>query len=247
MSVNGIASDFLLSQFGNKKTSTHKSDSHYGIKEDLESNKLYEDYLKKESPEVALYTEEGERNLKSEFVWVVDPIEGTSNYSAANPFWATQIALLHNNEPVIAVVNAPVLKQKFVAVKGQGATCNNRKIEPSDLEDLSKSLIDMVRGTKDEDKDWAVNVMGKYIKKVRTNRIFGSCGLSICFAASGVTDLFIAKGSNIYDMAPGTLVAREAGASVVNLQGKDWNLNDEGLIVGNNTLTKELVKVINEN
>lgn len=242
--INNKASLYLLSKFGTRKDSTHKTDSHWGIAEDIECNKLYEKYLKETTPEIALYTEEGEQNLDSEYVWVVDPIEGTSNYKAVNPFWATQIALLCNGEPVIGVVNAPVLGQQFSAVQGRGAFMNGKEISVSPVTKLNLALVDMVRGTKDTDKDWSVRTLGKIIKKVRTNRIFGACGLSISYSAAGITDLFLSKGANLYDVAPGTVIAREAGAVVTNFNGDRWKISDSDYICGNSTLVSELLKII---
>jgi myo-inositol-1(or 4)-monophosphatase len=244
--INSLAAEFLKSHFGTPKTSTHKSDSHYGIQEDLEANKMYEDYLRKNTPEVALFTEEGERNLDNEFVWVVDPIEGTSNYKSCNPFWATQIALLQDGEPVISVVNAPVLGQKFTAVKGEGAYLNGIKIKPTSLKELNLALIDMCRGTKDIDKEWMASTLSKVIKHVRTNRVFGSSGLQTAYSASGITDIFINNGSQLYDILPGILIAREAGASVLNFNGGEWTSEDSGYIVSNKILAEAVIKLLNE-
>jgi myo-inositol-1(or 4)-monophosphatase len=246
LEVNNRASEYLESKFGDRKSSNHKSDSHYGIAEDLESNKIYEDFLRDKTPEVALYTEEGERNLESEYVWVVDPIEGTSNYSAGNPFWGTQIGLLHNGEPVIGIVNTPILKQKFTAIKGSGAYLNDKQIHVSPVTEIKRSLVDMVRGTKDEDKDWMIETLAKIIKKIRTNRTFGACGVQISFCAAGYTDIFVSRGANVYDLVPGTIIAREAGASVVNFKGENWNLRDSEYLAGNAALVEEFLKILNE-
>jgi myo-inositol-1(or 4)-monophosphatase len=242
--INGEVADFLLSKFGSIKEITHKTDSHYGIPEDLESNNMYEDFLKTKTPEVALYTEEGEKNLNSDYVWVIDPIEGTSNYRAGNPFWATQIALIYKNEPIIGIVYAPFLKQKFHAIKGSGAHLNGNKINCSDLSDLNKALVDMGRGMKDEDKDWFSLTLAKLIKKIRTNRIFGACGLDISYCAAGMTDAFLNSGTQIYDVMAGLLIAREAGAKVLNFEGNDWSINDKTFLVSNELLAKDILKII---
>jgi myo-inositol-1(or 4)-monophosphatase len=242
--INGEVSEFLLSRFGSVKKMSHKVDSHYGISEDLESNKMYEDFLKIKTPEASLFTEEGERNLKNDLVWVIDPIEGTSNYRAGNPFWATQIALLYKNKPVLGIVNAPVLKQKFYAGKDKGAFLNGKKIKTSLLKDLSKALIDMGRGTKDADKDWFNQALTKISKKIRTNRVFGACGLSISFVAAGMTDAFFNSGAEIYDLSAGAIIAKEAGAETVNFTGKDWKITDKTFLVASKTLAHETLKII---
>src|SRR3990172_3448656 len=89
-------------------------------------------------PEISLYTEEGEKNLDSDLVWVVDPIDGTSNYRVGNPFYGTQICLLYRNDPLISIISAPSLKQTFRAIKGKGSFLNNNKIKVTPLVNLKE-------------------------------------------------------------------------------------------------------------
>lgn len=241
--INKQVSSFLLSNFGTKKRMIHKVDSHYGIEEDKVSNQMYEDFLRLKTPEVALYTEEGERNLSGEFVWVVDPIEGTSNYRAGNPFWGTQIALLHKGEPVIAVVNSPYLKQKFWAQKGKGAYLNGDRIKITELENLEKALVDLGRGMKDSDKNWFAETFRRIGKRVRTTRTFGACGLDISYCAAGITDVYLNSGSEIYDLAAGALIVREAGGKVLNFEYKEWRVGDTTFAASNEKLVKEILKI----
>ncbi len=242
--INDKVSDFLLDSFGGQKNMIHKSDSHYSISEDLKSNEMYESYLKENTPEVALYTEEGERNLNNDLVWVVDPIEGTSNYRGGNPFFASQIALLYKDEPVIAIVNAPVLKQKFSAIKGRGSFLNGKPIKPTTLTDISKTLLEMSRGTKDSDKDWYVETMRKVIKKVRTVRSFGSTGLCLSYLAAGIVDIYVSSGSQPYDYLPGSLIVRESGAVTLNEDGDGWDYKDSLMLASNQKLATEMLKII---
>lgn len=243
--INNKVASFLLDNFGSTKEMTQKEGSHYGIKEDLTANQMYEDFLRKETPEVALYTEEGERNLSADLVWVIDPIEGTSNYRSGNPFFATQIALVEKNEAVVSIVNSPALDKKFTAVKNQGAFLNGQKISPTSERILEKSLVEMGRGTTNEDKDWYVETLGKIIKKVKTCRSFGSAGLSLAFTACGIFDIYINNGSHIYDLASGALIAKEAGAKVVNFGGRPWSITDgDNILVSNSELSDQILNLI---
>ncbi len=243
--INEDVAAYLTANFGTVKEMTQKEGSHYGIKEDLVANKMYEDFLKKETPEVALFTEEGERNLKSDLVWVIDPIEGTSNYRSCNPFFATQIALLEKNEPVLSIVNSPILNQKFTAVKGNGAFLNSKEIKPGSQKDLDKCLVEMGRGTTNEDKDWYVETLGKIIKKVKTCRSFGSAGLCISYAAAGIFDVYVNNGSQIYDLASGALIAMEAGATVTNFEGSPWSVSaGKNILITNSDLSDQFLNLI---
>ncbi|AKM83570.1 hypothetical protein A2422_01730 [Candidatus Woesebacteria bacterium RIFOXYC1_FULL_31_51] len=237
-------SSFLQENFGKTKKMTHKTDSHYGIDDDIKCNEIYESYLKNKTPQIALFTEEGEQNLNSEYVWIVDPIEGTSNYRAGNPFFATVIALLHNNEPVLSIVNAPILKQKFYAINGKGAYLNGNKILPTKLDELDKALVDFGRGMKNIDKEWYVATLSKLNNHIRTNRTFGACGLDICYCAAGITDIYINSGSQIYDYIAGAFIARESGAEVLNFKGNHWSINDKDILVSNKSLSNAIIKLL---
>lgn len=241
--VNDV-SKFLVDDFGAKKEMTHKTQSHFGIKNDLIANKMYEDYFKAKTPEISLYTEEGDKNLNHGYVWVIDPIEGTSNYRAGNPFWATQISLLNNSVPVLSIVNAPFLKMKFTAIKNKGAFLNSKKISVSSEENLDRALVDFGRGTKDSDKDWFSIVLSKLIKKIRTNRTFGACGLDIAMCAAGITDAYINLGSEIYDYLPASLLVSESGGNIVNFKGEKWTINDPDFLCGNTKIVSDILKLI---
>jgi len=151
---------------------------------------------------------------------------------------------LHNGKPVLTIVNAPFLKFKFHAISGKGAFLNNKKIKISDLQELNKALVNIGRGTKKEDKEWFVNTLSKLNNQIRTNRTFGSTGLEISMCAAGITDAYINSGSQVYDYLPGSLIASEAGAAVLNFEGEQWSLKDSNLLIANKKLADDILKII---
>ncbi len=225
-----MASDYLVKNFGTVKKMTHKHDGHYGIEDDKVVNTLYETQLGNLTPEANLYTEEGQRDLSSGFTWIVDPIDGTSNYRVGIPFFNTQICLLENKEPVVSVIKAPLLSQEFTAIKGERF--------------LNESLINVGKGTKQEDRLWYAETLGKVMPYVRTTRNFGSCGIELAYTASGKIDAVLNSGSQLYDYAPGVLLIREAGGRVVNKEGDNWKFDDSFLLASNKYLVSELQKII---
>lgn len=240
------AGKFLIKNFGPIKKATHKSNYHFGIEDDLKLNNFYEETLTKLTPEVALYTEEGEKNLDNDLVWVVDPIDGTSNYRVGNPFYVTQICLLSKNEPVVSVVYAPSLDQIFTAVKGQGTYLNNKKVKVSPVEKLSTSLISIGKGTKYDDRLWYGGVLKNIMEHVRTFRHFGSAGLELAYTACGKIDIYMNKGSQLYDYAPGSLLIEESGGKFTNFTGKSWNIYDDSILASNPKLHNQILAVLNE-
>jgi myo-inositol-1(or 4)-monophosphatase len=235
---------FIIGEFGSVKEMSHKGGTHYTIKEDKIANDMYEEFLRKETPDIGLYTEEGERNLDKELVWIIDPIDGTSNYRVGNPFFVTQIALLHKGEPVVAVVYAPILNMEFSAIKGMGVFCNGKKIQVSLLSQMEKSLVAFSKGTDKVSADWLSKTISLLSDEVRTIRVFGSLGLDLSFTASGKIDIYVNSGSDLYDYAPGVLLIREAGGEVLNHDGDQWTYQDKTVVAGNKALVEEVVKIL---
>jgi myo-inositol-1(or 4)-monophosphatase len=244
LEVSEKAGEYLVSVFGEEKEMFHKEHAHYGIKEDKIANDLYEKFLKEKTPEIGLYTEEGEQDLSKDLVWVVDPIDGTSNFRVANPFFNTQIALLDKGEPVVAVVFAPILNQRFQAIKNMGAFLNGKKISVTSLTEMQKSIISIQKGPKPEDSEWVAKVMGKVLPHLRSYRNNGSTGVELCFVAAGMFDGMINHGSALYDYAPGVLLVREAGGVVTNFEGKDWTIEDRNLVASNLQLKEQILKIL---
>lgn len=239
--VTKMADSFLFKNYGQIKKMNLGHKNHCCIADDKKCNKIYEKYLKAKTPEVAIYSEEGEKNLKSDLVWVIDPIDGTSNYRVGIPLFVTQICLLYKNEPVLSIIKAPILKLSFSAQKNKGAYLNGKKIKVSKVSELRKAMIGFNKG--------ASNIYpGQHILKlgqaVRTIRIYGSMGIDLAYCASGKLDALINYGSKLYDYAPGILLIKEAGGVTINFNGNPWSSKDKTLIVTNKLLAPKIVKVM---
>ena len=176
--------------------------------------------------------------------WVVDPIEGTSNYRVGNPFFATQVCLLENSQPVVSVVYAPYLKQMFTATIGKGTYLNDKKVDMETSKNIKESLISFNKGTSIKDLEWLAQTVKKILPKVRTIRMYGATGLDLAYVASGMIDININKGSQLYDYAPGVLLVRESGGVVLNEQGKNWEIKDNFIVASNSKLAIEVLKII---
>lgn len=242
--ITDLVGEFALKNFGERKVTFHKKGLEYSVDEDKKANDLYEQFLKKETPEVALFTEEGEKNLTGELVWTVDPIDGTSNYSVGIPFFNTQICLIKNQQPVVAVIFVPALGQKFWAVKNQGAFFNGQKITISDQQDITQATFGVGGGNTREEKLWVGETLEKLLHYFRSPRVLSSTGVEMSYTASGIIDLFLSKGGAAWDYAPGALLIREAGGVVLNLEGREWEIEDRGLIASNEVLAKQVLELL---
>lgn len=239
--VTQLAGNFLLDKYGSIKNMSHKSGTHYGIAEDVKCNKIYEKYLKHKTPEVSIYSEEGEKNLNSDLIWVIDPIDGTSNYRVGIPLFVTQICLLYKSDPVVSIIHAPIFKQFFSAQKNKGAFLNNKKLIISKTLDLRKAMLGVNKGGSNLDAGKYITQLGN---QVRTVRIYGSMGIELAYVASGKLDILIDSGSDLYDYAPGVLLVKEAGGVVLNFEGKDWTFRDKTLLATNKKLASDVLQIL---
>ncbi len=244
VNVSLQAGEFLIHNFGDLKKRYHARGTHYTTHEDKESNQIYLDYLGKYTPEVQISTEETEDTLTNDLMWVIDPIEGTSNFGSGIPYFATQLCLIKNKEPLLSVVNAPILNQLFTCIKDQGAYLNGKQITVNKLSNLKKSMPSITKGTKQEDLIWFGKMLPELLTHVRTIRGFGSTGLELAYVAAGKIDFHINKGSRYYDYLPSVLLVREAGGVVLNHLGKQWSLSDNALIAGNKRMATQALSII---
>ncbi|MCU0652816.1 MAG: inositol monophosphatase [Candidatus Pacebacteria bacterium] len=228
------AGSFLIENYGSVKEWTCKEEGHYMSEIDKQCNDLYEDFLRRETPEAALYTEEGEQVLESELVWAVDPIDGSTNYRIGLPLFVTQICLLHKGEPVVAVVNSPILKMEYTAQKGGGSFLNGKRIAVNGLAELKKILLMVDKGHATAAD--AGDVLKLFGRQVHTARMWGSVGFELAALAAGKINALVGLKMSAFDYAPGALLIREAGGGVMNFSGSDWAAKDIDLVASNHDL-----------
>jgi len=187
--------------------------------------------------------EEGVNEIKSDYLWIIDPLDGTTNFSFHNPLWSVSIALTYQGQPIVGVVFVPFLKEMYVAVKHQGATCNGKKIRVSDVRS-SRAIHTFCHGYLSED----IKVALKYYQSQKQSqfecRQLGSAALELAFLACGRVDSLMIPGAKSWDIAAGILLVREAGGQVTNLQDKPWQLTDRSVLATNTLLHDDIMKLV---
>lgn len=159
----------------------------------------------------------------AELAWVLDPIDGTSNYAHGIPLYAVSLALACFGEPIVAVTTIPVLKTTYHAIRGDGAFCNNQPIRVRNTTDLRHAIIsisDYATGPDAETKNRRrLSITTALIPAVERIRMFGAATIDLAFVAAGLTDATILDTNKPWDTAAGVLLTREAGATVTDLSG----------------------------
>lgn len=187
---------------------------------DKESERYLIGKIRTAYPDHSILSEEsGSESREEEWRWVIDPLDGTTNFSSGLPVFSVSIGLEHRGKVVAGVVFAPYLNELFKAIKGKGATMNGRPIRCSDKSQLATSVLATgVPYDKDRNPDNNLDNICRLAVKVRGIRRYGSAAMDLCYVAAGYLDGYWEMGINIWDVAAGQLVAMEAGAKTVSFR-----------------------------
>ncbi|RVW87198.1 Inositol monophosphatase 3 [Vitis vinifera] len=217
--------------------------------EDLIFNHLQQHY-----PEHKLIGEEttaacGTMELTDSPTWIVDPLDGTTNFVHGFPFVCVSIGLTIGKVPAVGVVYNPILDELFTAIRGKGAFLNGKPIKVSSQTELVKSLLATEVGTKRDKStvDATTNRINGLLFEVRSLRMSGSCALNLCGIACGRLDLFYELGfGGPWDVAGGALIVEEAGGLVYDPSGKDFDIISQRVAASNPHLKDAFVKVLGQ-
>lgn len=190
---------------------------------DLAAERMIVEAIHARYPDHDIVTEEtppGERS--SPYCWIIDPLDGTANYSRRYPCFSTSIALTYRNEPIAGVVYDPLHRLLFAASLGGGATLNDGPLQVSEVETLLDTMIGMDWTRAPESRRQNVGVFGRLAPLCGTIRISGSAALSICYIGAGWWDAYWHLELSPWDAAAGALIVREAGGQVTNARGERW-------------------------
>jgi myo-inositol-1(or 4)-monophosphatase len=173
--------------------------------------------LKKLFPDHGFDSEErGQENIDAEYVWILDPIDGTKYYAKDVPLYSVSLALVRNKQLVLGIVYSPELGRMYCASTGRGATLNDRGICCSDEKDLNKASICLEipsRSSSSGEQQWALGKMSMLIERAYRVRIIGVGSLGLCFCAMGGFDAYVNLGCiwKYCDNAAGQVIVQEAG------------------------------------
>ncbi len=240
-----LAAGAVLMKHYGKVDAEYKKDGSVVTKADRESEELIKSMLFRAFPGHSFLGEESGLDEKgSEFRWVVDPLDGTSNYSMKNPFFNVSIGLLKGGEPVLGVVFSPVQKELFSAVRGKGAFMNGKRIMVSGETGLSRSKVAFCHG-KDKRSVEVISGVFHSMKSMNdTFRQLGSAALELAYVACGRLDAFLSAGTHPWDVAAGLLIVREAGGRVTDFSGKEYGMYSPDILATNGKVHRELMRVL---
>jgi myo-inositol-1(or 4)-monophosphatase len=239
------AGKITVDHFYRKHTVKTKTPRDLVTEVDIASEKRILDLIKKNFPDHSILSEEsGKDQEASEYLWVVDPLDGTTNYSIKNPFYNVSIALTKNNKVILAVVYAPMTNEMFVAEKGKGAFLNGKRIHVSPERDFSKLLFAYCHGSTFDEIERITKIFAKLKPAVRDFSRMRAGALELAFVACGRLGAYISSGSNPWDVAAGALLVREAGGRVTDFVGNEWNIERNDILATNKAVHERLVEIL---
>lgn len=226
-----------------------KSKRELVTKADIKVNKFLTSKIKKAFPEHSILSEEEgfKQKQKSEFLWVIDPLDGTTNYTMRMTFFSTTLALLQNGEPVIGIIYAPYTRELFVAEIGKGAQKNEQKIQVSEQNKLKDSFLTFAYSHQPNSLERAIQAYKHFEFETRSMRHFGSSSLELAFVAAGrVEAQIISPPVRLWDIAAGVLLVKEAGGKVTDFHGDERRIAFRGLVASNGKIHNQILKVLKD-
>ncbi|MDF2678942.1 MAG: inositol monophosphatase [Brevibacillus sp.] len=218
-----VAGAYLQERFLEQLVPDEELHNDVKLPEDKESERRIIEVIHRHFPNHTIFSEEvGMVSRDEEYLWIVDPLDGTNNYFIGFPYFSISIALQHKGELVLGVVYNPVAGQMFWAEKGKGAYLNGKRLAVNERTDLTRAVGTYIRGrntvTKEQELDFTRPFM------IHTKRLLRNVApaLDWCLLANGWLDYVVMQRSGIMDVAAGIVIAQEAGAVITDWQGNPY-------------------------
>lgn len=238
------AGKVLQRHFKNKTKISFKRDLSLVTDIDVEAEKVIIALIKKHFPSHGILAEEKGGKVMKEYTWVIDPLDGTTNYTVGMPLFAVSIALLYQRKPVLGIIFNPISRELYFAEIGKGAYLNGKRMKIGRQTALSRAVIAFGRGREKQDFTMFQNVFRNVGQRCRTQRAFGAATLQMSYVASGRLDGFISAGSKPWDYAAGVLMAKEAGGEVTDFKGKAWHIYTKNIVAANRKIHTQLLNLM---
>jgi len=242
------AGEIIREGFGKNFSIEYKTNLSNLVTEiDKKSEALIINFIKKEFPGHSVLAEEsGEHGKSSEYFWVIDPLDGTTNFAHGFPMFAVSIGVQKNGETICGAVYDIMKDEIYTSEKGSGSFRNGQKLQVSTNDDLQKSVL--VTGFPyniAENPDHAFERFIASLKAARAVRRLGSAAIDFCYVASGVFDGFWEVHLHPWDICAGKLIVEEAGGVVTNFSNEKINIYSKQILATNNIVHNSMINLLN--
>jgi len=238
------AAKVIMKYYGHVTNVRKKSDS-LGIvtDADFEAQEVIKKEILSAFPKASFYAEEDESHEIDDSMWIVDPIDGTLNFSRGIKCFSVSIAFMRKNKLIVGLIFNPATDEMFYAEKGKGAFLNGKKIKVSKIKALDEMIFDIGLPKRNGVKKRNRAIFKRQFGKLGHFRHFGSAALQLVFIAAGWIDAFTETGLFAWDLAAGVLILQEAGGKVTDERGAKIDIFERGITVASNNMAhKEILR-----
>ena len=197
---------------------------------DKEADAIIRSTILKNFPEHSIISEEDVPKKGNEYVWYVDPLDGTTNYSKGGSYFCVSIALAKGSKLLLGVIYNPGDSELYTTIRSKGAFLNGTKISTTNTVALEQALVCLDLASDKEERKKALEALEKIAIEVKSVRIKGAGALSMCEVAAGKADVYVRMGSSAWDFSAGTLILREAGGIVTDINNIPWEPNSKTIL-----------------
>lgn len=226
---------------------TEKNKNDFVTQIDKMSEEIIITEIQKAFPRHAFLAEESAKHsaLNNDFCWIIDPLDGTTNYIHGFPQFSISIALMMKNNLEVALIYDPIRQDLFTATRGQGAYLNSRRIRVSQTKKIEAALIGTGFPYRDKEKVRPyVQTLENVLTHCRDVRRAGSAALDLAYVASGKLDAYWEGDLKIWDIAAGVLLVKEAGGCVSDFKSPEGYLESGNIVASNMKIHKELLQLL---
>jgi len=215
---------------------------------DLASNDAIIRVLRRETPSFDILSEESAPRQQSDCLWILDPLDGTTNFAAQLPLWGISLALVCDAEIELGVVSLPLIGERYLAIKGEGAWRIDGKkksrLHTSKTQSTKEALGLVCSGYGEKETRRGETASNILTLASRSTRRLGAAVIETTWVANGRADYSLLEGIRPWDVAAGALIVKEAGGSVTKPDGKPWKLGDPDVLFSAPGLTKKIGNIL---
>lgn len=218
------AGAFLREQWRESRSLEKKGFRDWVTDADYASQQIMTDFIRQRHPDHGFQTEEvdGELPEVGDVIWLVDPVDGTTNFSRQQPNFSITLAAVAGGRVQAGVVYDPIRDETFVAEAGGGSRLNGEKAAVSDVDGLERAIVALDWAHAPAQRQQTLDALGRFAHEVRTIRAIGSAALALAWVAAGRLDAYLNVGLQPWDLAAGALLIREAGGRISDWNGESW-------------------------
>jgi myo-inositol-1(or 4)-monophosphatase len=235
------AASVCRDKIGNAGERFAKSERDFATEADLAAEAAARQVLKQLTPGIGFFGEEagGGDPASGRDTWVLDPIDGTLNFTHGLPLCGVSLALYSEGVPILGVIELPFLGERYIAARGRGAWMNGKKIGVRGVEGLREAMATVAEISKPEARE----VHREMLSRCSRVRHLGATSVDLCWVSGGRTNAYFNFANKSYDVGAGVIIAREAGASVFDWNGSDHSLASRWTLISHPSLKEEIVDI----